>query len=546
MAQSPSLKVSSDGFIQASPFFVNFLDKTYYVAQPRQLLLHMGVRNAVNGMGAPYILYGGAAGGGKTEGLLWSIFQITNDPRFKNLKIGVFRKTFPEIEKYFILRGLEKFPNPENKEFALYKYRAKDHSMHFHLTGATVWFNYCESDLDVLAYQGAEFDVIVIDELTHHTEYVFKYLMTRNRTSNPQFHPCFIASTNPGGVGHAWVKRLWVDKDDYSDEERLSFEKGIWRDRSQAETAKDYLFIQSKVWDNRILVQNNPKYVQKLRSMPEMDRRALLEGDWNIFAGQYFRELRTEIQGFDPLTFGLIPDEWMHFIAFDYGFFPHPASVGWYAVDEAGTIYRYKELLVQRHTFSELAKLIIKNSTPAERRAIEYLVGSHEIHAKRGNGEGKSGAEELQDVFDAEPSTKGWVVLRADNDRINGWYQTREAFKPYQGPNGPTARFRCATTCVNFWKQMPQLQHDPNKAEDVFKQGVPEDGKLWQGDDVGDEVRYAIMSRFSKPKDTGKKKPQRDRYGAPVKRDDRLAALHQLAKRNLPKPEWKGLRKPPQ
>ena len=506
--------------------------KLLYRSQERQTLFHTAVLEAYERRGPRFLLYGGAAGGGKTEALLWAILGIAQDTRFKNIKIAVFRKTFPEIEKFFILRALENYPSDE------YRYTQKDHSMKFHKTGATVWFNYCENEADVIKYQGAEFDVLVFDEITHHTEYVYTYLRTRMRTSTPGFTPILIATTNPGGVGHQWVKRLWVDRDDYNDGERMVHQNGEWIMRSMEQTAKNYLFIPAKVWDNQALIKNDPNYVTSLMALPEMDKRALLEGDWNIFAGQYFGEIRRDVHAFDPLTFGMIPHTWTRFIAMDYGFFPHPASVGWYAVDENGWLYRYKELLVQRHTTSQLAKKIIEMTTLEERRLIDYVVIPPDLWAKRGNAEGRSGAEEMIDVFDEE----GWLVVKADNDRVNGWYQVRERLKPFDVRDGKKkktyAQFYAATTCSNWWKQMPMLQHDPNRPEDVFKAGVTADGKIWEGDDVGDEVRYAVMSRYS-PAKRAKREPRRDRYGAKV-RSSSMGVSYQKPDIKYKAPKYRG------
>lgn len=517
-----------------APFFVESEDDTtgeitkYYESQERQTVFHRAVDDALNGTGPTCLLYGGAAYGGKTEALVWTIFSIATDPKWKNLKIGVFRKTYPEIEKYFIMRALEGYP----KGYATY--RQKDHSLTFHETGATVWFNFCENDVDVLKYQGAGFDVLVFDEITHHTEYVFKYLRTRNRTSVKGFRRLLLASTNPGGVGHQWVKRLWIDKNEYTDDERVVYERdaeSVYRERvrSQEETARDYLFIPAKIWDNKIGIDNDPTYVQSLRQLPEMDRRALLEGDWDIFAGQYFRELRRDVHAFDPVKFGPIPDGWVRFIALDYGFYPHPASVGWYAVDESGWLYRYKELLCQRYTTSELAKRILQLTSAREIARMEYVIAPPDIWAVRGNAQGKSGAEEMQEVFD----TVKLLVLKADNDRLNGWRQMREYLKTFEYNGGRTAQFHVASTCQMFWKQIPQVQHDPKRPEDVLKVGVADGQPLWAGDDVADEVRYAIMSRFPKSK-LQDKKDTKDRYGQPVRKG--LSSGFRRSMVQIPKP----------
>ena len=170
-----------------------------YQSQPRQTVFHSSQ--------ADCRMYGGAAGGGKTEAILWEAFMLCMDDNYKNLKGAIFRKTFPELDKFFIQRALDKFPK------AVYTYSKKEHIMRFKKTGSSIEFSYCESDADVGRYQGAEWDFLAIDGFTHHTEFVFKYLFGRLRTDKKDWRPKFFGGTNPGGVGHAWVKRIWADKE---------------------------------------------------------------------------------------------------------------------------------------------------------------------------------------------------------------------------------------------------------------------------------------------------------------------------------------------
>ncbi len=512
-------------------FAVCYGDEILYQAQDRQHLFHWQTYMASEGYAtATNILYGGAAGGGKTEALLWEIYRWGVNKKWPKLKIAVFRKTFPEIEKYFINRAFDVFPNPPDNP--VFKYNVQKHILTFIETGTIVEFNTCEAETDVNKYQGAQWDILIIDEATHFSEYVYKYLKTRLRTKKKGWRCLFLAATNPGNVGHAWVKRLFVKKDDYKQGEG---------------NAERYTFIPAKVYDNRYIMQYTPEYVDALMALPEYERRALLEGDWNIYAGQYFTEIRDEIHGFEPF---LIPNDWGRFIAFDYGYFPHPASAGWYAIDENGFLIRYKELLVQRATFRDFAQMIIKMSTPAEKILIgrDYVIGDPSIWAKKGNAEGKSGAEEMQEEFD-KVGLK-WLLIKADNDRINGWNLMHSFLKPFKTSNRQpgqpqyTAKFRCALTCKGWWKSVPQLQHDPNRPEDVKKIGVVEGGNIADGDDPGDESRYAIMSRFSKPESAKRKAPELDRYGAVVpERAKKTFGTYMGSKPevNYNKPDYQGL-----
>lgn len=512
-----------------------------YWSQPKQSVFHTAVALTQEVVGkdkegrpvyrvSNALLYGGAAGGGKTEALVWEIYRWGTCEEYTGLKIGVFRKTFPELDKYFISRCLESFP------VGSYRYLATKHKLIFLETGTAVEFNSCEHEFDVLQYQGAQYDILIIDELTHFSEFQYKYLRTRNRPSKGGiqcgFRPIFLAGTNPGGLGHQFVKRLFVRRDEYKMGEG---------------TKDDYLYIPAKVWDNPALLGADPYYVQKLEALPEQERRALLEGDWDIFAGQYFGELRYDVHAFDPSSMSEgdepMPKSWGRFIAFDYGFFPHPASVGWYAVDGEGRIYRYKELLLQRNTFEDLAGQIVKNCTEFEKEAIgkDYIISPPDIWAKRGNVGGKSGAEEMQDAFD-KLGVK-WLMVKADNDRINGWRIMHQYLRPYLFGKNITARLLVSGACTMWWKSVPELQHDPRRPDDVFKLGVREDTQIWQGDDCGDETRYAVMSRYNVPKDDKGKEQKTDRYGRKLPRRKRSEIYKGITpgKPGYQRPQWKGL-----
>lgn len=454
--------------------------KLLYAAQPRQIIFHTSQ--------APNRLYGGAAGGGKTEAILWEAYKISD--QHLHMNGAIFRKTFPDIDKYFIRRALEEFPNER------FHYSKQSRTMTFLDTGSIIDFNYCQYDNDVYNHQGAEWDWLAIDEVTQHSEYVFKYLTTRLRTNKPGWKPCFFAGSNPGGIGHAYIKRLFIDK----------------QIREGEGAAEDYAFIPAKLADNPALIKADPNYIKRLDALPEYERRKLRDGDWNIFEGQYFDELRESIHSFAPFAY---PKHWNLFIALDYGFYPHPASVGWYAADEQGRLWRYRELVAQRQTYKELGARIAAMTPPDEQPRVEYVVASPDIFAQRGHGEGKSGGEEMQDAFDN--AKLPWILIPAVNDRVTGWEMLRQYLKPYAGPDSKlTAHLKVNRNCRIWWQTMPVLQHDPHNPDDVWKVGVPSEGELWQGDDAADETRYAVASRFAMAKEPAKRTPLIDRYGAPL------------------------------
>ena len=216
---------------------------------------------------ATEVLFGGAAGGGKSRGQLIDafLFALTH-PASKQL---ILRRTFPELEKSLIRESLALYPK------SVYTYHATGHTGRFP-NGSLIDFGYCATENDVFQYQSAEYDVIRFDELTHFTEFQYLYLMSRVRGAN-RYPKQIKSSTNPGGVGHGWVKARFIDP--APPDTVFTPERGGSR-----------IFLPAKLEDNRFLLRADPAYRERLLALPERERRALLLGDWNIFDGQYFGE----------------------------------------------------------------------------------------------------------------------------------------------------------------------------------------------------------------------------------------------------------------
>lgn len=479
-----------------------------YQSQPRQTVFH--------GDDGQCRLYGGAAGGGKTEAILWEIFALCTDMRWKGLRGAVFRKTIPDIEKYFIQRAQDVFPQN------LYTYNKQKRIMTFKCTGSMVEFNYCESEADLTAYQGAQWDFLAIDEFTQHSEYVFKYLFARLRTKKVGWQVKFFGGSNPGGVGHAWVKRIWIDNDLMDIEKKFTWS-----------------FIPATLDDNPKMLEANPHYEDQLMMLPdEQIRRAWRFGDWNIFAGQFFTEIRPEIHGFEPFE---ISRHWAKFISIDYGY-DHLCAVYWYAVDEDGEVWIYKEYVCRNKTYEEVAKKICDLTGDSEK--IDYIVADPSIWAKKGSGDGLSGAEEMQNVFDLED--REMTLVQADNNRIIGWGIMREWLKTYkrkdsEGKERDHSRLHISNHLKMWWKFVPSLQRDPKKPEDVLKATTQNtDGIVSYSDDPGDSTRYGLMSR-PHPRKKKVEPPKRDRYGQIPKKNTGLS-IHGRPNWTPPKGStiWKG------
>jgi phage terminase large subunit len=274
--------------------------RKYYQPFPRQQTFHNST--------AKYRLFGGAAGPGKTKALLWeAIFQASGYPGCDTL---LLRRTYPELESSLLAYFRRDIPRK------LYKsYNEAKHVVTWP-NGSTTRFGYCRNENDVYQYQGAEFLFIGLDELTHFTLKQWQFLTSRNRCPIPGSFACMAGATNPGNIGHAWVKALWVDH-----VPPPAFERPDLYD------SRDYDFIRARLDDNPIYA-NDAEYRRTLEVLPEHLRRAFLEGDWNVFAGQYF----------DIFDFGrhtARPDEirlepwWPRWVSIDWGFH-HPSAVYWH------------------------------------------------------------------------------------------------------------------------------------------------------------------------------------------------------------------------
>src|SRR5271155_5599201 len=232
----------------------------FYAAFPRQREFHESK--------AKYRLFGGAAGPGKTKALLWEAILQANEVRGADTLL--LRRTYPELESSLLAYFRRDVPRTFYKKF-----NESKHVVTW-LNGSTTRFGYCRNENDVYQYQGAEYLFIGLDELTHFTLKQWQFLTSRNRCPIPGSVCSMAAATNPGNIGHAWVKALWVDH-----------KPPAGFDRPELYDASDYDFIRARITDNPIYA-NDAAYRRTLEALPEHLRRAFLEGDWNVFAGQYF------------------------------------------------------------------------------------------------------------------------------------------------------------------------------------------------------------------------------------------------------------------
>lgn len=450
--------------IRAARAEIEELDATWAL-QPRQLTAEKIVREGE----AFELLYGGAAGGGKSEWILYHFYNLALDfPGFHGL---ILRRTFPELRRSMIMRSWERFDTD------LCKYYSSEHIWRF-ANGSTIEFGYCEADRDVYQYQSAEYDAIGWDELTQFpTDFPYTYLMSRCRTTVDKrargLRPHIIAGTNPGGIGGAWVKARFVD---VCQPERIYNATVLVRGK---EVVVPRVFIPAFLADNAYL---GDEYAIALANLPEDIRAALQDGSWDVIEGQYFREWDRQIHVIDPFE---IPRFWRRWRGLDYGF-TNPACCLWFATNEDGDVFVYREFYRTELVPRDQAKRILAMSvygdqegqlTGAER--VDYTVADPSIWTRTGAGP----------PIAQQYSDEGLVCRKANNARVDGWAMVRQYLAIDRRTKRP--KLYIFSTCRNLIRTLPMLVHDDVKPEDLDTRGE---------DHAADALRYGLMSRPLKTK----------------------------------------------
>lgn len=369
-----------------------------------------------------YTAYGGARGGGKTHVLRVKAFggALT----YPGIRILIVRKEYPELEQNIILPMRKMIP----QEIATYNGSMR---MMFFVNGSIIKFgHYGPNDDD--EYQGVEYDWIFMEEATQFTERQFRTLGACLRGSTRLPRRMYL-TCNPGGVGHMWVKRLFVSRQ-YRDGER----------------PEDYSFVPATVDDNPQLLEASPEYKQMLDLLPEDVRAAWRYGDWDALAGTFFPEFRRETHVIKP--FRRIPSEWRKYRAFDYGL--DMFACLWVAVDFEGRAYVYREVQQSGLIVSEAAKLALDLTPPWEH--IEFTLAPPDIW-NRQKDSGKSMAE----LF----AENGLGLVKASNNRVQGWMAVKEMLKPMSGDEDRPGLL-VTEDCAGLIEYLPAIQHDEKNPSD--------------------------------------------------------------------------------
>lgn len=417
-----------------------------------------------------HVAFGGARGGGKSWALDFKATVMCMG--YAGIKIGIVRTTYPELNRNHI-EPLRASLCEKNK---VAKYNDSKKEMRF-MNGSIIYFLYCNCDNDAMRFSGIEFDVLMIDEATHFKKEWLDKMRACVRGAN-SFPKRIYYTCNPDGVSLTYIKRLFIDR---------RFEVG--------ENPDDYSFIQSLLTDNQALMKADPEYMAYLESLPEKLKQAWLNGRWDVFEGAYFEEFRTTpdpqlcyeagitveealrehrythvIEPFD------IPDSWKIYRSYDFGY-GKPFSVGWWAQDYDGCLYRILELYGCTSTPNEG----VKWAPSVQMDKIAEIEAEHPwLKGKQIRGVADPAIwEKSHGLSIADEADKRCIWFEpGNNNRIQGWMQIRERLKFDE--NG-FAMMYFFSNCKAIIRTMPLMMFDEHKVEDL-------DSSL--EDHACDECRY--------------------------------------------------------
>lgn len=412
-------------------------------------------------------LLGGAAGPGKTYALIWEAILRSIKYDFPTVT-ALFRRSYPELDSTIIRTMREILPQWS------YRYNQAQHIMTL-FNDSIIEFCYAENDGDVIRYQSREWDFLGIDETTHFTEYQYTYLLTRLRTTKP-LKTKFFGATNPGGIGHKWVKDRWVTK----------------TCNAPGYDPKEYKFIPASVYDNPALMKANPDYISNLESLPEKERRALLHGDWDVFEGQFFSEFdhaKHVVRPFD------VPKDWRFVLGWDDGT-RDPRAVYLLAIDPDGRVWVIYEYYEKGETVYTAARNI---RDKLQDMGYWDLIEKTVVDPSMKRGAATDGTSSIEVLESMGFSFKRGEVEEGSRKREDGWRIVKSymTHKPYEEP-----LLKIFSNCTHLIETLPQMVYYQTKTGSSAK---VDDLDTTLEDHAADALRYALMSiesvpaRFSAP-----------------------------------------------
>ncbi len=406
------------------------------------------------------VFYGGARGGGKSYAMLVDPLRYCHKAQHRALLI---RRSMPELRD-MITHSQRLY----SRAFKGARWREQEKEWRFP-SGARIEFGYAENMTDVLRYQGQSYTWIGVDELPQYpTPDVYNFLRSSLRSVDPEI-PVFMRATgNPGNIGSQWVKEMFVDPS----EPNKAFNVSI--DTPTGVRKISRRFIPAKLQDNPYLMQTDDYYIM-LASLPEVQRKQFLEGDWSAFENSSFPEFNKTTHVVDPFE---IPRGWSRFRSADWGYSSNACCL-WFAIDWDNNLWVYRELYTKKITADEFAKKVLEAE---QGEFMRYGVLDSSTWAKRGDV-GPSIAETMiQEGCKWRPSD------RSPKSRINGKLEIHKRLKVHEKDNEPT--LKVFSNCVNLIRTLPLLPLDKNNPEDVDTDAE---------DHAYDALRYGCMSRPMHP-----------------------------------------------
>lgn len=401
-----------------------------------------------------YTGYGGARGGGKSYTVRWK--AKAGAIQFPGIQILIVRRQYPDLENSIIMPLVTDLP------VEVASYNAQMHLVRF-CNGSTIKFGHFSSDADSIEYQGQQYDWIFIDEATQFTEWQFRTLgaCLRGVTAIPRR---MYLTANPGGVGHIWFKRLFISRK---------------YDIKHGENPDDYKFIPATVDDNPELLKNSPDYKNMLDLLPEDVRRAWRYGDWDALAGTFFPEFCKDpdqkLCHVEPPMLR-VPSEWTKIRAFDYGL--DMFACLWGAIDFQGHLHIYREVQQKDAVVSDAAALM--NSLTPDREAISFTAAPPDMWSRQ-----KDTGRSMAELF----ATNGIGLVKASNNRVQGWMTVKEGLKPLQDGK---PEILISSDCTALIENLPALMHDDKNPSDC----ATEPHEITH---ITDALRYMCVTRKLTP-----------------------------------------------